>query len=250
MASLYGLEAEIPSICISKNTINIRGFLFYTIRDKHSKEVLEKGNIHNTFTSWGKEQIAKLCGGLGGYPISSLRVRKDTSWTTMSVSNSLSGGTLIVDGQGTISGPGTVNCVCCAGTLTGSTEIHNSIDCTIVLSSDMELDVDVKIWFTGLNNDGNAITAGRLGNTGGNYNSPIGSVSYELDGVAETVASTNSVNGYTLIVRNKNALTASGSYTVFGAMVNSGLKYHQFSGHTIYVGPNQELYVYQEYVFS
>ena len=246
----FGDKISGSKASIGKLKIGVHGLMEYRVLDRIGN-IIKAGTISNAFSTWGKQQLALLCGqGLGGYPIASLRVRKGSSWSTMSVSNSMDGDTLVVDGQDTISGPGTVNLIECAGTPSGDTQYHNSIECTIVLTSDMSLDITVKIWFTGLEGHlGNRITACRLGNTG-TENYPIASITFSLDGTPDTVAATCSASGNTLTVSNSLALTSTGDYTLFGCSTTNGSDYYEFSGHTITLYSGQELYVYEEFVYG
>jgi len=232
---------------VRRHQVSINGYLVYRIASNNN--IIESGTIPNAFTSWGKNQIALLCGGLGGTPIEEIRVLRDSSWIDVSISNSESGGTLIVDGQTWIGGPGTVSLIRCAPA--SGTDYHNEISCTIVLESGWSLDVTVKIGFSGLEGyDGNRVTACRLGNCG-SYNYPINTIVATEVGTGEiAIASTNSVSNNTLTVQNESAFTGPNTYTDFGAKVSSGQVYYKFSGSSVELASGQELWVYEEYIYG
>ena len=204
----------------------------------------------DSFTTWGKEQVARLVGYVGyQYPINEVRARVNGSWATLPSTNSIVNGSLKVQTDGTFTTPGTYDLIAGGSSLYPGAN-HNEISTNIPLESGQGLVLTIYYGFSGLNMGGNTITAGRLGGISGYY--PVGTISVDINGLEEKRKSLNAVYNNTLDVQNLVPYTSPGTYTAFAAVCTDplGVYYHVFSGHTIVLYSNQELTAHLVFVYG
>jgi len=206
--------------------------------------------FEDAFTSWGKEQVARLVGNIGSqYPINEVRVRVNGSWATLPSTNSIENGSLKVMTDGTFTTAGTYDLVA-GGNSSYTGANHNEISTNIPLESGQGLVLTIYYGFSGLNAAGNTVTAGRLGGISGYY--PVGTVSVDINGSEDKRDAVNAVYNNTLDVENDAPYTSPGTYTSFAAVCTdaAGTYYHIFSGHTIVLQSNQELKAHLVFVYG
>lgn len=204
----------------------------------------------NTFTNWGKEQVARCVSNYGStYPINEVRARIDGVWDTVPATtvDVVNGSLMVV--SGTFSTPGTYEIVA-GGNSDYSSQNHNEISTSIPLSSDQEIVFTIYYGFSGLNMGGNTITAGRLGNVAGYY--PVDTIGVNFNGALTTRDAIKSVSNNTLEL-TCTEFTSSGTYDSFSAITSNPVGeeyYHVFGGHTIVLFANQELVPYLYFIYG
>jgi len=177
------------------------------------KSKLNKIFRSNSVSEWGKIELAKLLGGLGGSPIDCMRLRfSDNTWTTIPVNNERLDNTLAITGISTLQG--TYNLVFCANSSDSDSEhYHNSINTSVPLDGVGTVTFVVRFVFSGLEPwFGGLVCASRLGGIGDTYDNPVDNLSTNL---GYTVPCQSSLDGNSLIVYNEVPLTQGGTYTTF-----------------------------------
>jgi len=242
--------------------IKINEILEYKIFDKNSRAIIDSSviPIHFTIHDWGKEQLAKLVGGITpAYTINEMRVRRDVSaWSTISVNNSKLPAavpegatcTLVVEGASAFTIAGTYDFVRCSNSGAG-TFYHNELtQATIELGAGGELEFSVKFAVSGLNKIGNEMTVERLGSLGTNLDVPISSIMPFINGGwADEVACTNSVSNNTLTVVTVNPFTTVGTFTYLMYEGVGDRNYYQQGAFTVEVFADQEFIPTMEFVY-
>jgi len=230
------------------------------IKDLLEALVFEKGNliereeiIGETFSVWGREMVARLCGNLSGTAVNQIRVQYNSGgssyWSTLAVaSKSRANNTLTIE-SGTFTTPGTYVLVEQSNSGAGA-NYHNSISCSVVLGSDSELVFRIRTVFTGLPGAGNNVPAARLGNIGDYYDHPVSTITY--DGVSGTynLASSNAILSNTILeVTHTSQPTIPETFTYLNVYIAGGYLFDQLTGNSIVVASGQEIYAKFRYTF-
>ena len=232
--------------------IKIEESIEYTIIEKTTGRTVDAGIpiFRDTFTTWGKEQVARLVGEVGSqYPIDEVRARVSGAWNTVAATSiAVVNGSLRVE-SGTFTTSGTYDVVAGGSSLYAGAN-HNEISTSVPLSSGQELVFTIYYGFSGLNYGGNTITAGRLGGVSGYY--PVNTVGVDFNGTLTTKNASKSIFSNTLRL-TCTEFTSSGTYDSFSAITSNPIGeeyYHMFSGHTIVLQANQELKPYLYFVYG